>query len=294
MPGKLGVKITRGQNRVLFCISLQVYRVDLLRLIGHNRVDMTEHDTFHEHPQQPKPKKKQKLNLLSVLLLVLLFLVGTFGYLYYQTDQKLRRLSTPQGQDEVAKKEVQELTAKLGKLTILPQEEAVVATILDAQYLATQSAFYQDAQNGDKLVVYPQAQKAYIYSPEKNIIVNAGPLIVNQDQSTRPVRFEVRNGSTTAGAAARMKTQLEEKNQLVSALSDASKKDYAQTLLITVNPALQGAALDEFAQEIGATVVRDLPEGEARSEADLLIIVGSDQTAAQSSPASSPPIQPED
>lgn len=245
---------------------------------------MTEHDSSPQRSSQTQQKKKTKLSVLSLLLLILLFLVGTLGYLYYQANQKLHHLSTTQGQQEVAEKEVRDVTDKLGKLTILPQENPVVATILDAEYLATQSAFYHDAKNGDKLVVYPQAQKAYIYSPAQNIIVNAGPLIVNQDQSTRPVRFEVRNGSSVAGAAARMKAQLEEKNQLVSALSDASKQDYTQTLLVTINPGLQDAALDEFAQEIGARVVRELPEGEAASEADILVIVGGTQEEATTSP----------
>lgn len=245
---------------------------------------MTEHDASSPRTPQAKQQKKTKLNARSLILLLLLFLVGTLGYLYYQANQKLQHLSTAQGQQEVAEKEVRELTEKLGRLTILPQEDPVVATILDAQYLATQSAFYEHAENGDKLVVYPQAQKAYIYNPSQNIIVNAGPLIVNQDQSTRPVRFEVRNGSVITGAAARMKAQLEEKNQLVSALSDASRKDYTQTILVAINPALQGTAIDEFAQEIGAQVVRELPSGEAESEADILVIVSGDQETPAASP----------
>lgn len=116
----------------------------------------------------------------------------------------------------------------------------------------------------------------YIYSPTKNIIVNAGPLVVNQDQSSRPVRFELRNGSSTPGAAAKLKASLEEQQQLVSALGDAARKDYTQTLIIPINPAIKPEQLSDFAKNVAnnAKVVESLPAGEASSEADIVIIVG--------------------
>lgn len=227
-----------------------------------------------EPSSSKKPKSSKAVHLGKLLSFILLIGVVVLGYLYFNTKKELTKLSSMEGQQAVAQQEVKEVTDKLSKLTILPDEEPVVATILDVQLLATQSAFYQNAENGDKLVVYPQAQKAYIYSPSRNVIVNAGPLVVDQNQDSRPVRFELRNGSTVAGAATRLKEQLEKDQQFVTAVTDASRQDYQGTLVIPINPAIQASQLEQFAQDLGATVREQLPAGEASSEADILIIVG--------------------
>ncbi len=227
-----------------------------------------------EPSSSKKTKSSKAVHLGKLLSFILLIGVVVLGYLYFNTKKELTKLSSMEGQQAVAQQEVKEVTDKLSKLTILPDEEPVVATILDVQLLATQSAFYQNAENGDKLVVYPQAQKAYIYSPSKNVIVNAGPLVADQNQDSRPVRFELRNGSTVAGAATRLKEQLEKDQQLVTAVTDASRQDYQGTLVIPINPAIQASQLQQFAQDLGATVREQLPAGEASSEADILIIVG--------------------
>lgn len=80
---------------------------------------------------------------------------------------------------------------------LLPEEEPVVATIIDSAFLATQSAFYAQAQNGDKLVIYPQAQKAFVYSPERNIIVNSGPLVLDNESGTAEPTTEGNNRADT-------------------------------------------------------------------------------------------------
>ena len=138
---------------------------------------------------------------MILVLILLAGLIGT-GYLYYKTRTELMRLTQPSGQEELAKREVKAVVDKLGKLTILPEEEPVVATIIDSEFLATQSAFYQKAENGDKLVVYPQAQKAYIYSPGRNIIVNAGPLVLDQnEQPPQGTQSEVTEEQSAATAS---------------------------------------------------------------------------------------------
>lgn len=146
---------------------------------------------MNEHVETPtvtissKSKKKGGFTgfLMVVVLTLLAGLVAT-GFLYFRTRQELVRLTQPNAQEELAKREIQAVVQKLGKLAILPEEEPVVATIIDSAFLATQSAFYQKAEDGDKLVVYPQAQKAFIYSPGRNVIVNAGPLVLDPNEQT--------------------------------------------------------------------------------------------------------------
>lgn len=139
---------------------------------------------------RPKTSRRSLLRLV-IFVLVLALIAGAvyMAYRYYQqTQAQIEFLSSPEGQRQVSSQEAEEVVAGLGQLTILPAEDPVVATIIDAAYLATQSAFYKDAINGDKLVVFQGAQKAYIYSPSRKLIVNAGPLFVNnQPQTPTPV-----------------------------------------------------------------------------------------------------------
>lgn len=224
-----------------------------------------------------------KKTLLTVLVVGLIAAVIGTGFLYYKTRQELKRLSTQQGQEELAKREIQAVVNELKKLTLLPDEEPVLATILDAPYLATQSAFYEKSQNGDKLVVYPKAQKAYIYSPERRLIVNAGPLIMDQGQN-QTVKVEIRNGSSNDGAGTRLKSQIDGNGLEVTEVGDAANRNYSQTLVIPINKSITTEQLTPFAQNIGGRVTSNLPSGEESSEADVLIIIGGSPTAQSPTP----------
>jgi len=90
--------------------------------------------------------------------------------------------STKSAQDMVSQAnqaQVADLITKVGKLVILPTgEEPVVATINDAASLIKQQAFYSGAVNGDVVLVYQKSAKAIVYSPSRNMIVNVGPVIM--------------------------------------------------------------------------------------------------------------------
>ena len=75
--------------------------------------------------------------------------------------------------------QIQSLIDQVGKLVILPSgEQPVVATINDAASLIKQQAFYTGAINGDVVLVYQKAAKAIVYSPSRKLIVNVGPVIL--------------------------------------------------------------------------------------------------------------------
>ena len=72
--------------------------------------------------------------------------------------------------------EVQKTVAEVAKLIILPQDEApTVATISDVGKLRGQ-AFFANAQNGDKVLIYTKAAKAILYDPVQKKIVEMAPL----------------------------------------------------------------------------------------------------------------------
>jgi hypothetical protein len=121
--------------------------------------------------------------LLALLVVGLVIALQVLGSMYLKTRSQLEELKTAQGQQKLSETDVAKVIEQLGKLTVLPDEKPIVATIIDANFLATQSAFYVGAKNGDKLVVFPKAMKAFIFSPEKNLIVNSGPVLLNQQAS---------------------------------------------------------------------------------------------------------------
>ncbi|HYD35106.1 MAG TPA: LytR C-terminal domain-containing protein [Vitreimonas sp.] len=228
----------------------------------------------------PKKKLAWKTLIFRGLFLILVVALAATAYLYYQTRQEITYLTTEAGQQEMARREVEAVTSRLKKLTILPEEDPVVATILDPDYLASQSAFYQKSEKGDKLVVYPQAQKAYIYSPGRDLIVNAGPLIVQPEEGveqTSPaekVSIEVRNGSNQAGAGTAFSQQLNQDVFTVTQVRDAANKNYTETLIVVRDADITDDSLSGIAQATNGRIVRELPSGETASTAQIVVIIG--------------------
>jgi hypothetical protein len=79
------------------------------------------------------------------------------------------------------------LIEKVSRLILLPQGEVPsIATINNVAQLQKDSLFYKDARNGDMLLIYFQAKKAFIYDLEKNIIVNTGPVFMEKVSTDVP------------------------------------------------------------------------------------------------------------
>ncbi len=74
-----------------------------------------------------------------------------------------------------------QLLESVGRLILLPDETPIIATINQAESLVKEQPFYVGSENGDKLIIFPKMQKAIIFSPKRNIIVNAGPFVINSD-----------------------------------------------------------------------------------------------------------------
>lgn len=72
-----------------------------------------------------------------------------------------------------------DLLAALGKLVVLPNdEEPTIATVTDLTELQKQE-FFRQAKVGDKVIIYPKAGKAILYSPSTNKIVEMAPINQN-------------------------------------------------------------------------------------------------------------------
>jgi len=115
-------------------------------------------------------------------LLVVLLLLGFSAWSFWQyreTKRQLDTLTDALDSAEQAQQARQELIARVGRLMVLPEGEDPL--IFDIENAA---AFFRNAVNGDKVLIYPRAGRSIIYSPSRNIIVNVGTLLVQNLEET--------------------------------------------------------------------------------------------------------------
>jgi len=81
-----------------------------------------------------------------------------------------------------AKQTIQEVK----KIILAPTETPTVATVTDVTKLSGQ-AFFKDALDGDKVLVYAKAKVAILYRPSKHMIINVGPVAVTTTPTPTPI-----------------------------------------------------------------------------------------------------------
>lgn len=112
--------------------------------------------------------------MLVLISLGVVLVLGLGTLVAVQFAQLRDPAAAEAAQSESAKQVVQ----RAGKLMLLPDEEATIATVEDAKSLASQ-AFFAKTKKGDKVLIFPEAELAVIYRPAADVIVNAGPLVLN-------------------------------------------------------------------------------------------------------------------
>ncbi len=110
---------------------------------------------------------------LPIILFGLLIGMGATAYYFYHQAAVLAPNRPPIGQEEVVS-----LMASVGKLILLPEGETpTVATVSNPEKLKDQE-FFVNAKAGDKVLIFTNAQKAFLYSPTSNRVINVAPLSV--------------------------------------------------------------------------------------------------------------------
>lgn len=122
----------------------------------------------------------QKTTLVGLLITA----VVVTGYFYNQNLSSQAEIAkikvNPQaaGTDDAKK-----LIDRVGKLVALPEGEApTIATVTDIEKLRGQP-FFAKARNGDKVLIYTQSKKAYLYDPELNKVLDIAPVNIGNQQS---------------------------------------------------------------------------------------------------------------
>jgi hypothetical protein len=138
--------------------------------------------------QDVKVSKWGKLKVVVWFVVGLLVGAGAF-YAWNMYMPKSPASVATQMEQAKAEAQMKELIEKVGKLIVLPTGEVpVVATINDAVALAKDQVFYKGSKNGDMVLVYQKAAKAIVYSPDRNIIINVGPIFLQDQQAQTPAK----------------------------------------------------------------------------------------------------------
>lgn len=224
--------------------------------------------------------------LIAIFVVLGLVAVG-LGYIVYSERQKVTAQNT--------QNEVQTLVNELAAFTDLPNEQPTVATVTDKEKLK-QYPFFTKSEIGDKVLIFNEAKKAYLYRPTTKKLIEVGPIqltdtaatssgvLSESTQSASPAAEQkqssltILNGTKTSGLASKIQKQIESDESLkivkVSSKGNA-KKDHQKTLLIVNNQAAS-AASQSLAKTLNAEITQ-LPEGEDKPTTDLLLILGEDK-----------------
>lgn len=130
---------------------------------------------------RPEGEKKRRLSLKYIVVGVIAIIL-VIGVAFWRKGF-LQSKPTPQSPEavaqreyEAAQKKTKEILAVVDKQINLPtDEEPIFATVSDRNQLQNQD-FFKDAQNGDKILMYPKNKKAYLYRPSTKQVLATAPL----------------------------------------------------------------------------------------------------------------------
>lgn len=99
---------------------------------------------------------------------------GAFGFFKYQEAQsEIKTLE--ENPLATGEKEFQDIINKVGSHIKLPENETpTIATVSDVDKLKEDQTFFRNAKNGDKVLIYQEAKKAFLYDPDADKIVDVG------------------------------------------------------------------------------------------------------------------------
>jgi hypothetical protein len=226
--------------------------------------------------------------ILGIVLLLVAITPSYYFYSQYRNAQK--KLSDP---NFAMTEEVKNIVSKVEKHIELPEDETpTLATVSDSEKLKDRP-FFSKAKNGDKLLIYTNAKKAILYDPQKDRIIDVGP--VNLPSATpsfsatvsaslsptisRTLKMVLLNGTDTTGLTNTFEKNNKSKLQNIEIIDkdNTKNKTYDKTLIIdlTSNNKDEVARL---AKSLGVEI-SSLPAGESKPiNADVLIIIGKDKS----------------
>lgn len=209
--------------------------------------------------------KKKSSNFNTFLLIglgVIVLALAIVAFYFYSQYQSIKK-----NPNQAAQAETEQLVAKVGKLIELPKnEEATVVTLVDKEKFKGQ-AFFSNAENGDKFLIYTKSNMIIVYRPSQNKLINVGPFAVQKSQ----IQLAIVNAG---GDTAAVTKKLEDKfagTVAVSGVTDAKNKNSVKQLTVVDVSGQNADSAKQIAQELGGAV-GSLPAGETAPAGSTIVV----------------------
>lgn len=239
--------------------------------------NITENMTMKKALSKVKNILGFKVSISVAGLMVLLVLTGVLtGNLIRNNPQALGLLKGK----EILDREEEAFVTRVGKSISLPDEKPTVASVADLDKLSGQS-FFENAKEGDKVLIYTNSKKVILYRPEEGRVVEVGAInIKGQGGEVAGLETEIftvalLNGTEVTGLTKGVEEKLKEimLGVEIKIKANAARTDYEKTIVVDLTGDKETMA-KELAEKLGAEV-SSLPEGEReRGGVDFLVIVG--------------------
>lgn len=124
--------------------------------------------------------------LFPLLIILLVALVVVLDARRRQAETELHnltvRLEQLQGNTQENQERAEQIIARVRAVIDIPQDVApTVATIVDVEKLRAQNPFYDNAKNGDYLIVTPT--RAILFDAERGVIIDVVPVQIDPNPS---------------------------------------------------------------------------------------------------------------
>lgn len=238
-------------------------------------------------------------NLIFILTIIALIGLGAAGYSFFQyqsTQKELKAIKQAAGASQSASgDQLSKILVEIGKIMKLPEGEIpTMATISDIAKLKDQP-FFQNAKNGDVLLVFNKAGKAILYNPTDKKIVEVAPVnnastagsprpsgSSSPSPSPTPSPFQpklvLRNGTSLPSLTSKIETQIKKSfpSATIVAKENAARDTYDKTIAVIINQAAKDSA-EQIAKNLGISIA-GLPSAEKKpAGVDIVIILGKDK-----------------
>jgi hypothetical protein len=128
--------------------------------------------------------------------IVLAFLIGLLPSIYFYNQSKHASESTAPPSPSSLQSTTNVVNAVARHIVLPSGEQPTVATVSDASKVHNQ-AFFAHAATGDKVLVYSQAKKAYLYRPSIDRIIEVAPLAPSSTPSGSTQTQDTQPGQTS-------------------------------------------------------------------------------------------------
>lgn len=231
----------------------------------------------------------KKTLIMFLAVVVALAASSVYFFLKYKgVSEELKKKT--EGAD---KAEVMLVLDKVSRLMEVPtDEEPTVATVTDKEKLKEQK-FFAKAENEDKVIIFVKAQKAILYRPSTNKIIEVARIdtidqktaqqatVSAEIKTTQKTGVLILNGTTRVGLSNGLveKMNLPESVFMLLQRQSAKRADYEKTMIVDLGV---GAEVSQKMKELLklGEVVNKMPEGEATPSGQLVVILGADYVNA--------------